>query len=150
MASTTSVQDRRRAALERVTGEAAEDRTRKRPPLPGLPTLSRRSTSSRTRGRAVTAAPEIAGPPPVIWYGIIAVVIVFVMLGLVMVLSASAVTEANKGNGAYGVFVKQSIWAGLGVGGLVIMARVPYTAWRRLTLPLAVVGTAAMLGPLVP
>lgn len=150
MASTISVQDRRRAALERVTGEVAEDRQRTRPARPALPSLPRRSTSARSRGRAVTNTPQIVGPPPIIWYGIIAVVIVFVMLGLVMVLSASAVTEANKGNGAYGVFMKQSIWAGLGLVGLVIMAKVPYTAWRRLTLPLAVLGSAAMIAPLVP
>jgi len=90
------------------------------------------------------------GAPAGVWYGIIAVVIVFVMLGLVMVLSASAVTEANRGNSPYSVFLRQAMWAGFGLVGMVIMARIPYGLWRRMTVPLVVVGVAAMLGPFVP
>lgn len=90
------------------------------------------------------------GPPPGVWYGILGVVLVFVMLGLVMVLSASAVTEANRGNWAYSVFLRQALWAGLGLIGMVVMARIPYTIWQRLTIPIGIVGVLAMLGPFAP
>lgn len=141
MASTISVHDRRQAALERVAKGSPKRSSKKR-----RPSASRRSSA---RGR-IARAPQILGPPPAIWYGIIAVVIVFVMLGLVMVLSASAVTETNRGNWAYSVFLRQAMWAGLGLIGLAIMAKVPYTAWRRVTIPLAVLGVVAMLGPFAP
>lgn len=146
MASTISVQDRRQAALDRIAADAAgrapsRSRTHRRQPT------SRRARRSRNRSEP---APPIVGPPPGVWYGIIAVVIVFVMLGLVMVLSASAVTETNRGNWAYSVFLRQAMWAGFGLLGLAVMAKIPYTAWRRVTIPLAFVGVAAMLGPFAP
>nr|NKB39655.1 cell division protein FtsW [Ilumatobacter sp.] len=43
-----------------------------------------------------------------------------------------------------------AMWAGFGLVGMVIMARIPYGLWRRMTVPLVVVGVAAMLGPFVP
>lgn len=146
MPSTSTVQDRRQAALERVGRDTPVHRSPKRTER------TRRSPTKRStwRRERSEAAPPVAGPPPGIWYGIIGVVLVFVMLGLVMVLSASAVTEANRGNWAYNVFLRQAMWAGFGLIGLAIMARIPYTAWRRVTVPLAVVGVAAMLGPFVP
>jgi cell division protein FtsW len=67
-----------------------------------------------------------------------------------MVLSASAVTEANRGNSPYNVFLRQASWAGIGLLAMVVVARIPYAFWRRMTIPLAVVGIAAMLGPLSP
>ena len=72
------------------------------------------------------------------------------MLGLVMVLSASAVTEANRGNSPYNVFLRQASWAGMGLIGMVVVARIPYGFWRRLTVPLALLGVAAMVGPFAP
>ncbi|NQY57123.1 MAG: cell division protein FtsW [Ilumatobacteraceae bacterium] len=138
-----SMRERRQATLERLHGG----------PRPGpartlrLPTISKRSGSD-VEADAVDARP--LGPPPAIWYGIIAVVSVFVTLGLVMVLSASAATEANLGNSPYRVFSRQAMWAGLGVVGLLIAARVPYHWWRRLAIPLAVVAAAAMVVPFAP
>jgi cell division protein FtsW len=67
-----------------------------------------------------------------------------------MVLSASAVTEANRGNSPYSVFLRQATWAGLGLVGMIVVARIPYGFWRRMTVPLVVVGVAAMLGPFAP
>ncbi len=146
MASTISVHDRRQAALERLGKETSHRPARKRTP-PAKRRPSARRHAERTRP---DPAPPVLGPPPGIWYGILGVVIVFVMLGLVMVLSASAVTETNKGNWAYSVFLRQAMWAGFGLVGLAVMAKVPYTAWRRLTVPLAVFGVAGMLAPFAP
>ena len=136
MASTISVHDRRQAALERL----------------GQPAKTARPRRFRRPARAVGVERrrEELGPPPGVWYGIIAVVIVFVMLGLVMVLSASAVTEANRGNSPYSVFLRQVSWAGFGLLFMVIVAKTNYAFWRKLTIPLAVVGLAAMLGPFAP
>ncbi|MFK8023629.1 MAG: FtsW/RodA/SpoVE family cell cycle protein [Ilumatobacter sp.] len=149
MAQTTNVADRRRAALERLGHDdrVAPIRPRRQS------TRARSGTRDRKRARRPSigpAAPPIEGPPPGVWYGICVVTAVFVMLGLVMVLSASAVTEASRGNWAYSVFFRQAMWAGLGLLGLMIAARVPYTFWRRLSIPMAVLGVAAMLLPFAP
>jgi cell division protein FtsW len=90
------------------------------------------------------------GPPPGTYYVIASVVLVFVVLGLVMVLSASAVTQANIGNSPYAVFSKQAMWAGVGLIGMAFATQVPYTIWKPLTIPLLVLGTAAMAAPFVP
>ncbi|MEL6893259.1 MAG: putative lipid II flippase FtsW [Actinomycetota bacterium] len=133
MASTLSVRDRRLATLDRV----------------GAPRAHRRAPAS-DGPRRTTRRRERLAPPTGTWYGIVGVVVVFVTLGLVMVLSASAVTQANIGNSPYHVFLRQSVWAGLGLIALAVVARVPYDAWRRLAIPLGVVGVIAMLLPFAP
>jgi cell division protein FtsW len=92
----------------------------------------------------------VLGPPPGTFYAIAGVVSVLVMLGLVMVLSASAVTEANLGNSPYGVFAKQAMWAGLGLISLVAMVKISYRRWQRLVVPIALLAVTAMAAPFAP
>jgi cell division protein FtsW len=140
MTTALTVGDRRRAALERLHGQPVPTRARSR---------RRRAETSR---EAAGSAPvtEVLGPPPGTYYAIAAVVAVFVMLGLVMVLSASAVTEANQGNSPYRVFARQAIWAGLGLIGLVVAAKVSYRSWRRVVVPLGVLAVLGMAAPFAP
>jgi len=145
MTSALGVGDRRRATLERLHGE--------RRPTQRTATRSRRVTTGRAdtaREQRTPRTVEVLGPPPGTFYAIAGVVAVFVMLGLVMVLSASAVTEANLGNSPYRVFGRQAMWAGLGLVGLVVAARVPYRLWRKFVVPLGVLGVLAMAAPFAP
>jgi len=146
MAHPTSVQERRQAALERLGRDTAPSKRRSETKQ-AAPGRIRRRRASRP---APPTTPAIVGPPPWVWYGIVAVATVFVMLGLVMVLSASAVTEASQGNWAYSVFFRQAMWAGIGLVGMIIAARIPYGFWRRVRIPLAVAGVAAMIAPFAP
>ena len=138
MTSAVTVADRRRATLERLHGPSAARtaprRTRRRPA----------DADAAPRERAVV------GPPPGTFYAIAAVVAVLVTLGLVMVLSASAVTEANLGRSPYRVFGKQAMWAGMGLLAMVVVVRIPYHWWQRLAIPLGVVTAAAMFAPFAP
>lgn len=142
MTSTISVGERRRAALERLHGQAEPAR------------VTRTRAGARTRTRTdVRAKPKemvTLGPPTGTFYAIASVVGVLVMLGLVMVLSASAVTEANLGHSPYRIFVKQAIWAGLGMVALVAMVKIPYQVWQRFVVPLSLVAVGAMLAPFAP
>lgn len=142
MTSTISVGDRRRAALERLHGEVTPREARRRRPRLSLPAKVVRRDA---------AVPHVElGPPPGTFYAIAGVVGVLVTLGLVMVLSASAVTEANLGRSPYGVFAKQAVWAGLGLIGLVIAVKVPYGWWRRVVIPVGIISFLSMLAPFAP
>ena len=90
------------------------------------------------------------GPPTGTFYAIAGVISVLVMLGLVMVLSASAVTQANLGFSPYRVFVKQAAWAGMGAVALVLMVKISYRRWQRLAIPVTVLAVAAMAAPFAP
>ena len=146
MTSTISVDDRRRATLDRLHGGDARrpDRRAKRRTVGSA---ARRRSKPETRTRP---APEVLGPPTGTFYAIAGVVSVLVMLGLVMVLSASAVTEANLGHSPYRVFAKQAMWAGLGSVALVAMARISYRRWQRLVVPITLLAVAAMAAPFAP
>jgi cell division protein FtsW len=146
MTSTISVGDRRRATLDRLHGAGPA-------PVRARPTRGRGGRSgNRERDRPMRSrlAPEVLGPPTGTFYAIAGVVSVLVMLGLVMVLSASAVTEANLGHSPYRVFGKQAMWAGLGLIALVAMVKISYRRWQRLVIPITVLAVAAMLAPFAP
>jgi cell division protein FtsW len=122
--STTLIGDRRRQSLDRAAA-------------------LRRHPSRRMASRP-------PAPPTVAFYAIAVVVAVFVMLGLVMVLSASSINQFHQGFSPYRIFNKQVMWAVLGAIGLWIGMRVPYHFWRRLVLPALVVSCGMMLLPFIP
>lgn len=121
--SSTLIGDRRRAALAR--SEAM-----------------RRHPTQRD-SRPVT-------PPPTAFYVIAVVVTVFTMLGLVMVLSATSISQFHKGNSPWRLFNRQLLWAVLGVVGMWFAMRVPTRRWRRLVTPVLLASLGAMLLPFVP
>ncbi len=122
--TTTLIGDRRRQTLER--------------------TAARRKHPSR---RAETRP---LGPPPGVYYVIMLVVAVLVMLGLVMVFSASAITSLHDGDSPWAIFDRQLLWAVLGGIAMVTTAKVPYHRWRRLIPWILVLGYGLMLLPFVP
>ena len=122
--SSTLIGDRRRAALAR------SDAMRRHPT------------------RRDVARP--ASPPPTAFYVIAVVVTVFTMLGLVMVLSATSISQFHKGNSPWRLFNRQLLWAVLGVIGLWFAMRVPTRRWRRLVNPALAASCGLMLLPFVP
>lgn len=122
--ATTLIGDRRRQALERSS--------------------ARHGHPSR---RAVT---RTLGPPPTAFYVIALVVTVLIMLGLVMVFSASAITSLHNDLSPWRIFNRQLMWAGFGLVSLVMMTRIPYHRWRRLTTLILGGSMVAMLLPFVP
>ncbi len=152
MTSTLTVADRRRAALERRAAGSPARPTAVRAPRVKSHAAERRPLLRPARDATKSAwkTREKLGPPPGTFYVIAGIVAVFVMLGLVMVLSASAITQVNVGNSPYAVFGRQAMWAGLGLAGMVFATQVPYTIWRSLSIPLALLGIGAMALPFVP
>ena len=91
-----------------------------------------------------------ATPPPTAFYVIGVVTTVFTMLGLVMVLSATSISQFHQGNSPWRLFNRQLLWAVLGVVGLWFAMRIPTRRWRRLTLPALAVCSSLMVLPFVP
>jgi cell division protein FtsW len=122
--TTSTIGDRRRQAAERAAA-------------------LRRHPTARTPVR-----PDL--PPPTTFYVISMIVAIFVMLGLVMVLSASSIREFHQGYSPWRVFNRQAIWAVFGAVALWVCARVPYHFWRRLVVPGLIGATGLMMLPFVP
>ncbi len=99
--------------------------------------------STRDHVRPVT-------PPPIAFYLIAVVATVFTMLGLVMVLSATSISEFHKGNSPWRLFNRQALWAALGLVGMWVAMRIPMRRWRQLVVPSFVVACGLMVLPFLP
>lgn len=120
--------------------------TRRKLTLPALPKVSLRPTPPP--GAKTALGP--ASPPTLAFYLIVVLVIMLTTIGLVMVLSASSITQFHSGYSPWRVFGKQAMWAVVGAMAAVAAYRIPYQRWRAWTGPFMVVSAAAMLLPFVP
>jgi len=86
----------------------------------------------RASGAAVVAVRKLFGvdhPDALI---VVGTVIFLVLFGLVMVLSSSAVTSAqNNGGDFFAVFLRQGLFALIGIPLMLMIARLPSIFWRR-------------------
>jgi cell division protein FtsW len=89
-------------------------------------------------------------PKPSTWYLLVGLVGVLVVIGLVMVLSASSVQSQREFGSTWSYFLRQSIWTVIGLVALVVMARIDYRRWRPLVPVLLVISFALLVLVLVP
>jgi len=75
-------------------------------------------------------------------------VVSLALLGVVMVLSASAAVSISESDSAWLLFRRQLLWVGIGFFALLITMRVDYHRWRILAVP-SVVGSVLLLVVLV-
>ncbi|GAA3683483.1 putative lipid II flippase FtsW [Arthrobacter ginkgonis] len=138
-----------------------------RPPRPrtkGRTAVSSARTPSAGAPSAVKPAPVRAGSPParspirrlwswlegdpetgggVSYYMILGSSVALTLIGLLMVLSSSAVEAITKETSSYDLFMRQGIWALAGFVLMVVMARLPVDTIRRLAWP--ALGLAVLL-----
>lgn len=127
--SSTIIGDRRRAAYERAAAE--RDNAMRRHPT-----------------RTAVARPNT--PPTLPYYLIAVVVFMFTMLGLVMVMSATSISQFHSGHSPWRLFSRQATWAVVGAGGLYTVTRLQLHRWRKIVPWLYLVGLGLMLLPFVP
>ena len=140
---TADVKARREAALDRINGGPRRKNESGRSPRRNKPL--RRMVQIREPRPA-----EVLGPTPGIYYWIGLTVAAFVMLGLVMVLSATSAREVASSDAPYDTFIRQASWAGIGLIGLFVALKVPYQRWRPWVIVFAILATGAMMLPFVP
>ena len=98
------------------------------------------------RGRG--AARPLLGAGSTYWL-LLAVACALLVVGLVMVLSASSVFALAKQGDSYAYFKRQLMWVVGGVVVMLVVSRIDYRVWRRLGTPLLVVATAGLVYVLV-
>jgi cell division protein FtsW len=84
------------------------------------------------------------------YYGLLAVVVVLIVVGLVMVLSSSSVQALRVNGSAWYYFQRQLMWVALGGAALAVTARIDYRVWARLAVPLLVLTVGLLALVLVP
>jgi cell division protein FtsW len=100
-----------------------------------------------SRKRAPKGAPVVK---PATWYVLASIVGVLVVIGLVMVLSASSVQSEREFGSTWTYFIRQAMWATIGLVALSVASRVDYRQWRR-HIPLGIaVSFVLLLVVLVP
>ena len=107
------------------------------------PARARRSAGSRKR-------PPAARRTPAVFVLLAADVCALVVVGLVMVLSASSVQALRTFGSSWVVFERQAMWMAIGAVALGVALRVDYRRWRRPALPLLVLSLGLLVVVLVP
>jgi cell division protein FtsW len=87
--------------------------------------------------------------PTAAYFWIWIIVVSFVMLGLVMVLSSSSVTNLHSGGSAWAMFERQLVWAALGAVAMWAAYAMPYESWRNAKLLMPVVFVIVALNVVV-
>ena len=88
--------------------------------------------------------------PTTTYYGILIIVTFLTLLGVVMVLSSSAVTAFHVGNSPWSLFRRQLLWAVFGSIAMAFTYRHPYNDYRRFVKPLLGVAFLLNLLPFFP
>ena len=104
-------------------------------------------------GRLTRALPFLARleSPVTPYYVLLGTTAVLVVIGLVMVLSASMVTSYKDDGSSFAIFLNQLVFAVVGLVGAVIASRIPVPWYRRIAFPaliVAVVLQALVFTPL--
>jgi len=84
------------------------------------------------------------------YYLILGSTVLLVLLGLVMVLSASSVESFVNSGSFFAIAQKQAIWVVIGIPVFVVASRLPVRLWRALAIPALLVSIVLLVLVLVP
>ncbi len=98
-------------------------------------TAARESTASQPR---VPVWVRRLDSPLTTYYLLVAVTVLLVVIGLVMVMSASSVTSIVETDNrtAYAIFIKQAEFAAIGAVAMFVASRIGVAWWKRLAIPI--------------
>jgi cell division protein FtsW len=81
---------------------------------------------------------------------LVATVTVLIIVGVVMVLSASSVESMTNYGSAWYFWQRQLVWTVLGVAAFIVVSRIDYHLWRRAVVPLLAVSAVLLVVVLIP
>jgi cell division protein FtsW len=104
-----------------------------------------------------TASGSHKGPAPVRWLkglptaaSLGVLITLLCIIGLVMVGSASPVISLMTYGSPWTILIRQALWMVVGIGALLVFARIDYHKWRKLGVPLVLVTLGLLVAVLVP
>jgi len=122
--------------------------TTTRPPRPprqaGAARAPRATEAEGFLGRALPFLGRLESPVTS-YYVLLGTTVVLVVVGLVMVMSASMVTSYKDDGSAFAIFLNQLVFAVVGLVGAAVAARIPVAWYRRLASPALAVAIALQL-----
>jgi cell division protein FtsW len=122
--------------------------TTTRPPRPprqaGAARAPRATEAEGFLGRALPFLRRLESPVTS-YYVLLGTTVVLVVVGLVMVMSASMVTSYKDDGSAFAIFLNQLVFAVVGLVGAGVAARIPVAWYRRLASPSLAVAIALQL-----
>lgn len=130
--------------------------TATRPPRSSRPTPSRKSadrpdTPHRGAPAAIVAVRRIFAAETGNYFLLLGTTLFMVILGLVMVLSASSISSYRENESdAFALFARQGLYAAIGVPLMLIASRLPPTFWKRWAWQAIIVGIALQLLVFIP
>ncbi|HWC35766.1 MAG TPA: putative lipid II flippase FtsW [Mycobacteriales bacterium] len=98
----------------------------------------------------VASLVALAGRPQASYYLVIGTAAALLVLGLIMVLSASSVTAYTSSGSSFTIAARQALWVVIGLPVLFLGARMPVKAYRMLAYPLMFVSIVLLCAVLVP
>jgi cell division protein FtsW len=114
------------------------------------------TTASESRVRQSTADGVLASlkrtldKPLTSYHLVLGVTCLLLVLGLLMVLSASSVTSLRTYGNSYAIFMRQALWVGVGVPVAWVASRLPLTVVRFLAWPAVIVSTLLVAATYIP
>jgi cell division protein FtsW len=100
--------------------------------------------ASRLGGRRMGSWTRTLESPLTTYYGLLAVTGLLVGIGLVMVLSASMIISLKENDSSLTIFLKQLLFAVVGLVVMLVAARLPVVFWRRTAMWMLGVGVALL------
>ncbi|MFL6238094.1 MAG: putative lipid II flippase FtsW [Actinomycetes bacterium] len=108
---------------------------------------SARANASRAERRTRAG---LLSRPLASYYLVLGTTAMLVMLGLVMVLSASSVIAYSRSGSSFSIVSKQAIWVGIGLPAMFVASRISPRGWRMLGYPLLVLSLLLLVAVMVP
>lgn len=84
------------------------------------------------------------------YLALVALLLILNLTGLVMVLSASGVSSLDDTGSPWSQFTRQLVWLSIGTVALLVVVRIDYRRWRRVTGPFLVVTIGLLTLVLIP
>ena len=110
-----------------------------------MSTSTRPAPTQRATRTDRPSASDVLERPVTTYYLLLASTVALVVIGLVMVLSASSITAYRKDGSAYGIFLGQARFAVIGLVAAFVASRIPAHWWRRLAIPVLVSALALQM-----
>jgi cell division protein FtsW len=116
----------------------------------GRTTAANAPSAARRLHVVAPAKPRLLERPLASYYLVLGSAGLLVVLGLVMVLSASSISSFQQSGNSYALFEKQLMWVCVGLPAAYAAMRLPLRHVRRLGAPLAIAAIAGLFAVLVP